>query len=184
MNLREPAVSEVSENQNVRVDARSSMPRYSRVSTKNIRAQAMARRASGGWSLMELTVVLVIIGLLASLVGPRVLTYLERGQVDAANIQMKHIKSGLLTYKMDIGELPTTDQGLEALVKAPSGEAAQYWRGPYLDEQVPLDPWRTPYRYERRADNDRGYVLYSLGADKEPGGDGNDADFGLLPERS
>ena len=132
---------------------------------------------------MELTVVLVIIGLLASLVGPRVLGYLERGQVDTANIQMKHIKSGLLTYRMDIGELPSTEQGLEALVKAPA-ELAEFWRGPYLDDEVPLDPWRTPYRYERRADAPRGYFLYSLGADKKAGGQGSDADFGLLPERS
>ena len=142
-----------------------------------------ARRAAAGWSLMELTVVLVIIGLLAGLVGPRVLGYLERGQVDAANIQIKHIKSGLLTYRMDVGELPSTEQGLQALVKAP-GELAEYWRGPYLDDDVPLDPWRTPYRYERRADAPRGYVLYSLGADKKAGGEGNNADFGLLPERS
>ena len=142
-----------------------------------------ARRAAAGWSLMELTVVLVIIGLLAGLVGPRVLGYLERGQVDAANIQIKHIKSGLLTYRMDVGELPSTEQGLQALVKAP-GELAEYWRGPYLDDDVPLDPWRTPYRYERRADTPRGYVLYSLGADKKAGGEGNNADFGLLPERS
>lgn len=140
-------------------------------------------RRAGGWSLMELTVVLVIIGLLASLVGPRVLGYLERGQVDAANIQMKHIKSGLLTYRMDIGELPSTEQGLEALVKAPP-ELTAYWRGPYLEDAVPLDPWRTPYRYERRADAPRGYVLFSFGADKKAGGEGSNADFGLLPERS
>lgn len=130
---------------------------------------------------MELTVVLVIIGLLASLVGPRVLSYLSRGQVDAAKIQMQHIKSGLLTYRMDVGELPSTAEGLEALVIAPT-EVAEYWRGPYLDSAaVPQDPWRTPYRYERRADARDGYVLYSLGADKTLGGNGENADFGTLP---
>ena len=138
--------------------------------------------AGAGWSLMELTVVLVIIGLLAALVGPRVLGYLERGQVDTANIQMKNLKTGLLTYKMDMGELPSTEAGLEALVKAPS-QGAQYWRGPYLDGSVPLDPWRAPYRYERRPDTPAGYVLFSLGADKVPGGEGGNADIGMLPER-
>ena len=138
-------------------------------------------RRRRGWSLMELTVVLVIIGLLATLVGPRVLSYLSRGQVDAAKIQMQHIKSGLLTYRMDVGELPSTAEGLEALVAAPAG-LAEYWRGPYLDSvEVPQDPWRTPYRYERRADARDGYVLYSLGADKAPGGEGENADFGNLP---
>ena len=161
----------------------------SRKRSKNVRAPANGRRAARGWSLMELMVALVIIVMIMGVVAPRVFGYLERGRVDVANIQMKHLKSALLTYRMDIGELPSTDQGLKALVEAPESQA-QYWRGPYLDEdnlneeKVPIDPWKTPYRYERRTNIERGYVLYSLGADKAPGGEGNDADVGLLPERS
>ena len=65
---------------------------------------------------------------------------------------------------------------------AAPAEAAEFWNGPYLDDELPLDPWRTPYRYEFPADNLQGYALYSLGADAQPGGEGNNADIGYLPE--
>ena len=136
---------------------------------------------SDGWSLLELMVVLVIIGLLAGLVGPQMLSYLERGEVTAAEQQTKQLGQALLTYRLDIGRFPATEQGLEALVKAPP-EYAEYWNGPYLDDDVPLDPWRNPFQYELRRGSPRGYVLYSLGADGAPGGEGSDADIGWLPE--
>ena len=139
------------------------------------------RAGAPGWSLLELMVVLVIIGLLAGLVGPRVLDFLERGEVAAAEQQAKNLEQALLTYRMDIGRFPTTEQGLAALVKAPA-EYADHWQGPYLNDAVPNDPWRNPYRYEQRPDALRGYVLYSMGADGVPGGEGPNADIGLLPE--
>ena len=138
------------------------------------------RASAHGWSLLELMVVLVIIGLLAGLVVPRLLAYLERGEASVAQQQAKNLEQALLTYRMDVGRFPTTEQGLDALVKAPA-EYADYWQGPYLNDAVPLDPWRNPYRYEQRQDTPRGYVLYSMGADSAPGGEGANADIGLLP---
>ena len=134
-----------------------------------------------GWSLLELMVVLVIIGLIAGLVGPQMLSFLERGEVSTAELQTKKLEQALLTYRMDVGRFPTTEQGLDALVKAPA-EYADYWRGPYLDEAVPLDPWGSPFQYELRRSSPRGYVLFSMGADGTPGGAGSDADVGRLPD--
>ena len=140
-----------------------------------------ARAPFAGWSLIELMVALVIIGLLAGIVGPRILGYLERGQVQTVEAQVKMLSNALLTYRLDVGRFPTTQQGLQALVVAPQ-ESSTFWNGPYLDAAVPLDPWNTPYRYEFPADTVQGFALYSLGADSIPGGEGNNAEIGLLPE--
>ena len=140
-----------------------------------------ARVPFAGWSLIELMVALVIIGLLAGIVGPRILGYLERGQVQTVEAQVKMLSNALLTYRLDVGRFPTTQQGLQALVVAPQ-ESSTFWNGPYLDAAVPLDPWNTPYRYEFPADTVQGFALYSLGADSIPGGEGNNAEIGLLPE--
>ena len=140
-----------------------------------------ARARFAGWSLIELMVALVIIGLLAGIVGPRILGYLERGQVQTVEAQVKMLSNALLTYRLDVGRFPTTQQGLQALVVAPQ-ESSTFWNGPYLDAAVPLDPWNTPYRYEFPADTVQGFALYSLGADSIPGGEGNNAEIGLLPE--
>ena len=139
------------------------------------------RRRAFGWSLLELMVVLVIIGLIAGLVGPRILGFIERGETSAAQLQIDKLQQALLTYRLDVGGFPTTAQGLAALATAPA-ETAERWRGPYLDEAVPTDPWGNPYRYERRSDVPRGYLLYSLGADGAPGGENAAADIGLLQE--
>lgn len=141
----------------------------------------VAQARFAGWSLIELMVALVIIGLLAGIVGPRILGYLERGQVQTVEAQVKMLSNALLTYRLDVGRFPTTQQGLQALVVAPQ-ESSTFWNGPYLDAAVPLDPWNTPYRYEFPADTVQGFALYSLGADSVPGGEGNNAEIGLLPE--
>ncbi len=125
-------------------------------------------------------VVLVILGLLAGLVGPRLLRSVESSKVRTADTQVKMLKGALLTYRLDVGKFPSTAEGLGALM-APPTEAADYWNGPYLDDELPLDPWRTPYRYEAPVDNLQGYALYSLGADAQPGGEGDNADIGYLP---
>lgn len=134
-----------------------------------------------GWSLLELMVVLVIIGLLAGFVGPRLLGYLEKGQVQAAEAQVQMLSGALLAYRLDVGQFPSSEQGLAALMKAPP-DVADYWRGPYLDDELPLDPWRNPYRYEFPADTLRGFALYSLGADSTEGGEDENADIGVLPD--
>lgn len=139
------------------------------------------RRKQRGFNLIELMVVLVILGLLAGLVGPRLLGTVESSKVRTADTQVKMLKGALLGYRLDVGRFPSTSEGLAALMAAPA-EAAEFWNGPYLDDELPLDPWRTPYRYEFPADNLQGYALYSLGADAQPGGDGNNADIGYLPQ--
>ena len=138
---------------------------------------------STGYTLVELMVVLVILGLLIGLVAPNFFGRSEKAHVDAANIQMKSLYGALQTYRLDIGRYPTTSQGLAALIEAPA-EVADYWHGPYLDaDAVPLDPWKAPYRYEQPADTRHGFALYSLGADSATGGEDYDADIGYLPEQ-
>jgi len=144
------------------------------------RKRRKTRRKQRGFNLIELMVVLVIIGLLAGLVGPRLIGTVESSKVRTADTQVKMLKGALMTYALDVGNFPSTSEGLAALM-APPADSADYWNGPYLDDELPLDPWRTPYRYEFPADNLQGYALYSLGADAQPGGEGNNADIGYLP---
>ncbi len=138
------------------------------------------KRKHTGFSMIELLVVLVILGMLAGLVGPRLFGKLDSSKVKTAETQIKMLKGALQTYRLDVGDYPSTDEGLEALVRAPSGVDA--WQGPYLDEEVPQDPWANPYQYERKPSGLQDFTLYSLGADKNPGGDGLDADVGFTPD--
>ena len=126
-------------------------------------------------------VVLVILGLLAGLVGPRLFGRIDRSKVQTAETQIKMLRGALQAFRLDLGRYPTTAEGLASLVR-PSPEAADFWRGPYLDDEVPDDPWRTPYRYKYPADNLQGFALYSLGADSKDGGEGINADIGYLPK--
>ena len=132
---------------------------------------------------MELMIVLVILGLLAALVGPELMNRLESSKGDIADTQVKMLRSALQTYRIDVGTYPTTVQGLTALMTAPD-EVAEYWRGPYLQDELPADPWRNPYQYEAPVDNLQGFFLYSFGADGARGGEGDNADIGYHPEES
>ncbi|MCL6608863.1 MAG: type II secretion system major pseudopilin GspG [Geminicoccaceae bacterium] len=127
-----------------------------------------------GFTLIELLVVLVILGLLAALAGPRVLGYLSGARSDAARLQLQSLEQALDLYRLDTGSYPTTQQGLQALIRDPGG--VRGWRGPYLDAaSVPLDPWGNPYIY--KSPGERGaYDLLSLGADRAPGGSGEATD--------
>ena len=133
-----------------------------------------------GFSMIELLVVLVILGMLAGLVGPRLFGKLDSSKVKTAETQIKMLKGALQTYRLDMGDYPSSDEGLAALVRQPSG--VQGWQGPYLDEEVPDDPWSNPYQYERKPSGLQDFTLYSLGADKKPGGEGLDADIGFVPD--
>ena len=126
-------------------------------------------------------VVLVILGLLVGLVGPRLFGRVDTSKVRTAETQIKMLRGALQTYRLDIGRFPSSAEGLAALMRPPP-EAAAYWSGPYLEDEVPPDPWNTPYRYQQPADNLQGFALYSLGADSKEGGEGVDADIGYLPE--
>ena len=137
--------------------------------------------ASRGFSLIELMVVLVILGLLTGLVGPRLFGRVESSKVKTAETQVKLLKGALQTYRLDVGQYPNTAQGLAALM-APPPEVADYWDGPYLEEELPMDPWRTPYVYQFPANNLQGFALYSLGADSTEGGEGINAEVGYLSD--
>lgn len=133
------------------------------------------KRGIGGFTLMELLVVLAILGLLMSLVGPQVLNQLGGAKTKTAAIQIRDLESALEIYKVDVGRFPSTEQGLKALVNKPAGVAG--WNGPYLKSEVPLDPWDREYIY--KYPGDRGEVdIISYGQNGSPGGEGEDSDIG------
>lgn len=133
-----------------------------------------ARRGRHGFSLLELLVVMVIIGLLAGFVAPRFFAQLGQSEVQAARAQIESLGRALDKFRLDVGRYPSTEEGLAALNDRPAGEAR--WNGPYLRRAVPLDPWGQPYVY--RAPGQHGeYDLYSLGRDRQPGGSGEGADI-------
>jgi general secretion pathway protein G len=128
-----------------------------------------------GFTLLELLVVIVIIGLLASYVGPKYFSQLGKSEVTIARAQIDAFEKSLDTYRLDVGRFPSTDEGLAALLEAPAS-ATLKWNGPYLKKVVPLDPWGHPYQY--RSPGVKGdFDIISLGRDGQPGGAGEDADI-------
>jgi general secretion pathway protein G len=135
-----------------------------------------------GFTLLEILVVLVIIGLLAGLVGPRLLSQVDRGKVTTAEAQIKMLKSALETMRLDLGRFPTTEEGLPLLTVAPADPAVRArWVGPYLDGQVPADPWGNPYQYSVPGRDGQPFALYSFGGDGKPSGGVVSAGIGYLP---
>ena len=137
-----------------------------------------------GFTLLEMIVVLVIIGLIMGLVGPRLFTQADKAKVQTAETQTKMLKGALETMRLDIGRFPTEQEGLRLLVERPGDErTAARWSGPYLDEGLPADPWGNPYQYSPAPSANYALTLYSPGADGKPGGEGYDADIGYLPRQ-
>lgn len=140
------------------------------------------RKSNRGFTLIEMLVVLVIIGMLAGLVGPKLFTKVDSSKVQTAQTQVKMFKGTLETLRLDLGRFPTETEGLAILNTPPADEKLKpRWRGPYLDEALPLDPWGNPYQYSLPGSNGQPFALYSLGADGKRGGTDFDADIGYLP---
>jgi general secretion pathway protein G len=127
------------------------------------------------FTLIEILVVIAVIAILASLVAPNVFQHVGTARTTTARSQLEMLATALDAYRLDMGRYPSTEQGL---VTAPAGEVAATWRGPYLRRAVPVDPWGAPYVYlAPGTSNPDGFDLESYGADRRPGGDGENADI-------
>lgn len=141
-------------------------------------AVSRARRGAAGcipagFTLLELLVVMVIIGLLAGYVGPRYFAQVGKSETKAAVAQIDAFAKALDQYRLDTGRYPSTEQGLAALVARPATEAK--WAGPYLNKAVPADPWGRPYQYRQPGQHGE-FDIFSYGKDGQPGGTAEAAD--------
>jgi general secretion pathway protein G len=132
-------------------------------------------RKENGFTLLELLVVLGIIAMLAGIVGPQVMKHMGESKVKAARVQIEDLAATLDMYKLDLGNYPTTEEGLKALVESP--DSAKRWNGPYLQKsKIPLDPWQNEYKYVFPGEHGK-FDLISMGADGREGGEGEDQDI-------
>lgn len=139
------------------------------------RSSTSARRRAVGFTLLELLVVLVVLGLLASLVAPKYFKQLGKSEAKTARAQIEGISKAVDLYRLDTGKFPSSEQGLVVLTARPANEPK--WNGPYLQKEVPVDPWGRPYIY--KAPGDHGdYDVSTLGKDGAPGGEEENADLG------
>ncbi len=129
----------------------------------------------GGFTLLELLVVMVIIGLLAGYVGPKYFSQLGKSETKAAKAQIEALVKALDTYRLDVGHYPSSEQGLAALSAQPSGEAK--WHGPYLAKKIPDDPWGKAYLYKMPGEHGD-FDVWTLGSDGTSGGDEAASDVG------
>jgi general secretion pathway protein G len=132
-------------------------------------------RTETGFTLLELLVVLGIIAMLAGIVGPQVMKHMGESKTKAAKVQIEDLAATLDMYKLDVGNYPSSEQGLQALVESP--DSAKRWNGPYLSKsRIPLDPWQQEYHYVFPGAHGK-FDLFSLGADSKEGGEGEDQDI-------
>lgn len=130
-------------------------------------------RNNSGFTLVELLVVMIIIGLLAALVGPRFIRQEEKAKIKAAKAQIELLSTALDTFRLDIGRYPSSEEGLDALVRKPG--SVDKWDGPYLKKDMPLDPWGKGYVYKSPGEHGP-FDLLSYGADGVSGGEGDNRD--------
>ncbi|SCK24857.1 type II secretion system major pseudopilin GspG [Vogesella sp. LIG4] len=135
----------------------------------------LARSISKGFTLLELLVVLVIIGLLAGYVAPRYFAQVGKAEVKTAHAQIDALDKALDQYRLDVGHYPSNEQGLAALFENTGNESK--WQGPYLKKAVPLDPWGRSYIYRQPGEHGE-FDLFSYGKDGQPGGEDENADIG------
>ncbi|SFL84924.1 type II secretion system major pseudopilin GspG [Rugamonas rubra] len=136
--------------------------------------RSMGPRAAG-FTLLELLVVIVIIGLLAAYVGPKYFAQLGKSEVTIAKAQIEAFEKSLDTFRLDVGRYPSTEEGLAALQVAPATAGAK-WNGPYMKKSVPPDPWGHAYQYKAPGSKAE-FEILSLGRDGKPNGTGEDADI-------
>lgn len=129
---------------------------------------------TAGFTLLELLVVMVIIGLLAGYVGPKYFAQVGKSEIKTARAQIVALEKAMDQFRLDTGHYPTTEEGLNSLVAQPTNES--HWDGPYLRKNVPLDPWGNAYVYACPGEHGE-YDLLSYGKDGKPGGDGENADI-------
>lgn len=132
-------------------------------------------RRQRGFTLLELLVVMVILGLLVGYVAPKYFAQVGKSEVKTARAQIEALEKALDMYRLDTGHYPATEQGLAALNVKPQNEPK--WSGPYLKKEVPLDPWGKPYIYKVPGEKGTEFDLMSLGKDSKPGGEGENADI-------
>ncbi len=135
----------------------------------------MKHHRTAGFTLLELLVVMVIIGLLVGYVGPMYFKQVGKSEIKAARAQIDSLGKALAQYRLDVGHYPSTEQGLSSLVEKPPNEAK--WDGPYLQKALPLDPWGTPYNYKYPGEHGE-FDIVSYGKDGLIGGTGEAADIG------
>ena len=136
---------------------------------------ALPRSTTAGFSLIELLVVLAILGMLAGVVGPRVMQFLSGAKTKTAKLQIEDFSTALDLFHLEVGRYPTSSEGLNALITRPAG--ASNWNGPYLKKQQVLkDPWGNEYRYQQPGQEGRAFDISSLGSDNSQGGEGEAQD--------
>jgi general secretion pathway protein G len=137
-------------------------------------------RRDSGFTLIEIMVVLVIIAILGALIAPQILGQVDEARIKATKLDIRSLSTALDMYQMDNFRYPTTDQGLEALVRKPDDPSVRNWRaqGYLRSKTVPKDQWGNDYIYLQPGQHGGGYDLYTLGADGQPGGEGTDEDLG------
>jgi general secretion pathway protein G len=131
-------------------------------------------RYRAGITLIEMLVVVTIIALFAALVAPRMFKQSDRARVTLAHAQINAFMTALAAYKLDTGVFPSTEEGLQALRVKPAN--LDQWQGPYLPQEIPVDPWQHPYVYKYPGEHGDDPDVFSYGADGQPGGDGINAD--------
>ena len=127
-----------------------------------------------GFTLIEILIVMVILGLLAALVGPKMFGKVGKSRQKTAKVQISLFETSLDTFRLDMGRYPTTEEGLEALREKPSN--SDKWDGPYLPKRIPLDPWQNPYEYKAPGEEGE-YDIISYGADGKSGGEKENKDI-------
>ena len=141
-------------------------------------SRGLARRYARGFTLIEIMVVVIIIGLLAAVIVPTVINKVDEARVVKAKQDIQSLETALTMFRLDNSKYPTTEQGLNALVSQPTDPTIKHWKpGGYL-QRVSKDPWGFDYQYVNPGTHGKDYDLYTMGADNAPGGDGINADIG------